>query len=107
LWNLEIKEGRSIFLNPKVEKITAEIEKIRRKISNYQTRLRDLERQKVELENADIIAMVRGVDIPPDEFATFVQMFKAQQDDGGTVPELTAAADGEPQKDKEEEPIEN
>jgi len=93
-------------LNPKVEKITAEIEKIRRKITSWQTRLRDLERQKVELENADIIAMVRGVDIPPDEFANFVQMFKAQQGNDGAVPELLTA-DEEPQNDKEDEPIEN
>ena len=98
-------------MNPKVEKITAEIEKIRRKISSSQTRLRELERQKLELENADIIAMVRGVDIPPDEFANFVQMFKAQQET--VVPDLPLTADGKPKADdtqnekEEENPIED
>jgi len=94
-------------LNPKVEKITAEIDKIRRKITSWQTRLRDLERQKVELENADIIAMVRDIDIPPDEFAAFVQMFKAQQGNDGAVPELPNADEADPKNDKEDEPIEN
>ena len=93
-------------MNPKVERITAEIEKIRHKITNWQTRLRDLERQKVELENADIIAMVRSVDIPPDEFSSFVQIFKARQsNDGGAVPDLhTADTENE---NKEVEHIEN
>ena len=94
-------------MNPKVEKITAEIEKIRRKITSWQTRLRDLERQKVELENADIIAMVRGVDIPHDEFANFVQMFKQQQGNDGFLPNIPVTVDAEPQQDKEDETIEN
>jgi len=66
-------------LNPRIVKFNNEIEKMRTKIADYQSRLRDLERQKTELENADIVAMVRGVDVPPDEFAEFVRMFKERQ----------------------------
>ena len=98
-------------MNPKIERITNEIEKLRGKMTAYQNRLRELERQKTELENADIIAAVRGVDIAPDELAAFIRMFRAQQ--GGAVPNLenTIPADEadptrqnaeNPQNDKED-----
>ena len=78
-------------MNPRIEKITAEIEKVKAKLTSYQTRLRDLERQKTELENADILSMVRGMDVMPDEFAAFVKMFKAQQaEQTGALPNLEA-----------------
>jgi len=66
-------------LNPKLKKVIDEMEKTKVKISDMQSRMRDLERQKTELENADIIAMIRGIDVPPDEFGEFVRLFKEQQ----------------------------
>ena len=66
-------------MNPKLKKVIDEMEKTRVKISDMQSRMRDLERQKTELENADIIAMIRGIDVPPDEFGEFVRLFKEQQ----------------------------
>ena len=84
-------------MNPRIPKITDEIEKLKRKIAEYQSRLRDLERQKTELENADIIAMVRGIDIPPGQLAEFARLFRGRQ--GRAVPDLPAddagAEDGE------------
>ena len=73
-------------MNPRIQKLADEIEKIKRKITDYQSRLRELEQQKTQLENADIVAMVRGVDIPPDQFAEFVRMFKEKQ--GGALPDI-------------------
>jgi flagellar biosynthesis chaperone FliJ len=98
---------RSVVLNPKIEKIANEIEKLRSKMSSYQNRLRELERQKTELENADIVAAVRGVDISHNELADFMRMFKEQQ--SGTVPNLDKIQPHIPktQNDKEDEPIEN
>ena len=75
-------------MNPKIQKLAEEIEKLRRKITEYQTRLRDMERQKTELENADIIAMVRGVDIPPEQLAEFARMFMEKHN--GALPEVPA-----------------
>ena len=66
-------------MNPKLKKVIDEMEKTKVKISDMQSRMRDLERQKTELENADIIAMIRGIDVPPDEFGEFVRLFKEQQ----------------------------
>lgn len=82
-----------------IDKIEAEISKNRAKISELQARLRELERQKIETENADIIALVRGIDIPPEEFASFARAYKEQQqgkavpDDYAYGPETPAAAD--------------
>jgi anthranilate phosphoribosyltransferase len=77
-------------MNPRIAKIKDEIEKIKEKLSRGQIRLRELEKQLTDLENADIVAAVRGVEIAPDELAAFVQMFKEKQK-GGTVPNLETA----------------
>ena len=78
-------------MNPRIERISAEIEKLREKITSGQSRLRELERLKTELENNDIIAAVRGVDIAPDELAAFVRMFKEQH--GSVLPDIAVGED--------------
>jgi len=65
-------------LNPKIQKITDEIEKLRQKIITGQVRLRDLERQKLELENADIVAAVRSMDVRPEELHALIARLQAQ-----------------------------
>lgn len=65
-------------MNPKIPKLTEDIAKLKRKIANNQARLRDMERLKIELENADIIAAVRGVDVPPEEIAALIQKLHSQ-----------------------------
>jgi len=80
-------------MNPRIEKIKDEIERIKAKMNKGQTRLRELEKQLTDLENADIVAAVRGVDIAPNELAAFMQMLRDKQQ-GGTVPDLEADADG-------------
>lgn len=91
-------------MNTKIEKITAEIDKLRGKISSMQSRLRDLERQKTELENADIIAAVRGVDIAPDELAAFMRMFKEKQ--SGILPDLEVKTETTANKDDKNKEVE-
>jgi len=79
-------------MNPRIEKIKDEIERIKVKMNKGQIRLRELEKQLTDLENADIVAAVRGVEIAPDELAAFVAMFRDKQK-GGTVPNLDITAD--------------
>ncbi|MCL2499789.1 MAG: DUF4315 family protein [Defluviitaleaceae bacterium] len=74
-------------MNPRIAKIKDEMEKLKDKLNKGQIRYRELEKQLTDLENADIVAAVRGVDIAPDELAAFVQMFREKQN-GGTVPNL-------------------
>ena len=90
-------------MNQRITKISEEIESVKRKLANYQNRLRELERQKTELENADIVAMVRGIDVPPDEFAAFVRMFRERGN--CAVPDLPAAGTGNTENTEKEEPI--
>ena len=78
-------------MNPRIAKIREEIERIRVKMTKGQIRLRELEKQLTELENADIVAAVRGVDIAPDELAAFMRMFREKQQGGTIVPDLEAA----------------
>ena len=65
-------------MNPRIEKITETIAKTKRKIADSQARLRELERQKIELENADILATVRSIDVPPDELKLLIQRLQHQ-----------------------------
>lgn len=69
-------------MNQKIIKIDSEIEKTREKLSDCQIRLKELERQKTELENADIVAMVRRVNIPASEFEAFARAFMEQRKNG-------------------------
>ena len=73
-------------MNPRIQKITDEVDKLKRKVVEYQTRIKELEKQKTEMENNDIIAMVRDVGILPEQFAEFARMFKEQQ--GGVLPDV-------------------
>ena len=66
-------------MNPKIKKIDTEIDKTRAKISDYQARLRELERQKTEIENTEIVELVRGVDATPQELAAFIRAFRKQR----------------------------
>jgi len=75
-------------MNPRIVKIREEIERIKVKMTKGQIRLRELEKQLTELENADIVAAVRGVDIAPDELAAFMRMFREKQQGGALVPDL-------------------
>ncbi len=45
--------------NPKIEKIDAAIAKLKAKISDANAKLRELERERVRLENNDIISLFR------------------------------------------------
>ena len=63
-------------MNPKIKKIEAEIDKTKTKISDLQTRLRELECQKTEIENTEIVELVRGVDATPQELAAYIQAFR-------------------------------
>ena len=63
-------------MNKKIEKVCAEIDKTKTKISEYNARLRELEKQKTELENTEIVELVRGVEASPAELAAFIKAFR-------------------------------
>ena len=72
----------------KLKKIEAEILKTRTKLSEYTARLRELERQKTEIENAGIVALVRDMVVDPNDLTAFIQAFKAQTNGVTVLPTM-------------------
>ena len=60
-------------MNPKIKKIDNEYEKNAAKITELQARQRELEKQRMELENLDIIGLVRSMGLSPDQLAALIQ----------------------------------
>lgn len=60
-------------MNPKIEKVEKEITKTKNKIAEQQAKLRDLEKQKIELENTDYVVVARSFHLTPEELAEFLK----------------------------------
>ena len=63
-------------MNPKIMKLRGELEKNKVKISDLQGRNRELEKQIRELEDTDIIGMVRENGMTMEQFA---ELFRRMQ----------------------------
>jgi len=63
-------------MNPKISKIETELEKTKKKISELQGHVRELEQQKTELENTDIVGLVRNAGMTSQELAALMQSFR-------------------------------
>ena len=57
----------------KLDRIEKDIEKTKDKIAALQKQLRELEAAKTKQENLQIIQLVRGLNMTPQEFAAFVR----------------------------------
>jgi predicted nuclease with TOPRIM domain len=64
---------KGVFKNMKLDKIEREMQKTREKITEYQNRLKELEAQKTECENLQIVQLVRSLRLSPQELKTFLQ----------------------------------
>lgn len=60
-------------MNPKIERVCKDIDKTKGKIGELQARLRELEKQKTELENTEIVETVRGMDISLSDLAAMLR----------------------------------
>ena len=60
-------------MNPKIERVCKEIDKTKGKIGELQARLRELEKQKTEMENTEIVETVRGMDISLADLASMLR----------------------------------
>ena len=69
----------------KLDRIEKDIQKTKSKIAEYQKQLRELEAQKTEQENLQIIQLVRGMNMKPEKFAAFLRSGAMQ-----TAPAVTA-----------------
>ena len=67
-------------MNPKIDKLAKDIEKNKATIAEQQARLRDLEKQKTELENTDFVAVARSYHLTPQELAEFLKTRQMAQE---------------------------
>ena len=63
-------------MNPKINKLRSEVEKNNATIATLQAKNKALEKQIRELENTDIIGMVREQGMTIEEFAELFQTMK-------------------------------
>lgn len=59
-------------MNPKIKKINTEYQKNAAKIAKLEARQVELTKQRTELENLDIIGLVRGMGLDPDQLAALI-----------------------------------
>ena len=64
-------------LNPKIQKLRAELGKNREKVSELQARNKELEKQIRELENIDIVGLVRAEGLGLEQFAELLRQARA------------------------------
>ncbi|GHU91017.1 hypothetical protein FACS1894217_07020 [Clostridia bacterium] len=57
----------------KLERIDAEMKKIRGKIADYQNRLKELDGQRTEQENLQIVSLVRAMHMTRDDLTAFLR----------------------------------
>lgn len=75
-------------MNPRIEKLEKEIVKTKTKIADLQAKLRDMEKQKTELENTDYVATCRSFNVSPAELAEFLKS-RQTPPQKGPVPQKT------------------
>lgn len=63
-------------MNPKIKKLRAEKEKNLRRIADMTSRNTEIDAQVTELENLDIIGMVRDNEITPEMLAEIIRRAK-------------------------------
>lgn len=81
--------------NKKILKIEKEIQKTREKIREQQNKLKELEMQKTETENLEIVQMVRSLHMTPAELEEFLAK--------GVIPADTPADENKYMEDMENE----
>ena len=82
----------------KSQKIQAEIDKVKAKISDQQARLKELEQKKQEAENTEIVDIVRGMSISLEELPLVLQRLR----DGGTSGQSVQKSEDSGKEENEE-----
>ena len=81
--------------NKRILKIEKEIQKTREKITEQQGKLKELEMQKTEAENLEIVQMVRSLHMTPAELSEFLAK--------GVIPDNESITENEYMEDMENE----
>ena len=73
-------------MNPKYQKVCAEIAKTEKKIEDLQAQLKELYDRKTEMENLEIINTVRAMVMDKDQIMSILSTRKTG---GAAIPEIT------------------
>ncbi len=65
--------------NPKIERVKEQISKTKEIIADYQAKLRELEKQKIDLENLAVIALFRKEKLDEDEFSLLLHSLRKDE----------------------------
>lgn len=79
----------------KLDRIEKDIQKTRAKITEFQKQLKELEAQKTEQENLQIIQQVRALNLTSEQLAAFLKNNAAQAPAPAAYPEKEGLADEE------------
>lgn len=63
-------------MNPKIEKLQAERNKLSGKIVSYEARIKAIDEEILSIENSDIVSVVRAIGLTPDKLAEFLKTLK-------------------------------
>jgi hypothetical protein len=97
--------------NPKIEKVSAEIAKANERLEDYKAKavelaakIKDLEQQKITLENDEVIALFRREKFNEDEFAALLRSQRRQEqpDNSSSADHETVAAHEELKEENSE-----
>jgi hypothetical protein len=69
-----------LMTNPKIERVKEDIAKTKARISEYTSKLRELERHKTDLENLEIIALFRREKLSEDEFSALLNSQRKEKE---------------------------
>lgn len=72
-------------MNQKLEKTIREIGRTKAKIAELQAALPVLEKQKTELENAEVVKVFRSANVPPEDFTAFIEAVKSNIGSGAPL----------------------
>ena len=64
----------------KIEKLKIELERAKKKSSEWQARVRDIEKQITDCENTEILQTVRGIAASPEELRGLLDMLRASKE---------------------------
>lgn len=67
-------------MSKKKQKVISDIKKTKEKISDLQSKLRQLENRKTELENTEIVELVRGTKMNTSELSEFLKAYREKGD---------------------------
>jgi hypothetical protein len=94
-------------MNQRIQKAVDEIERTKAKIAELQALLPELERKKLDLENTEILRLVRSANIAPCDIAAFIESIKQGRHDSrandGRLPHAGISGSGLPTAIKQEE----